>query len=99
LFIAIFSCRSSLISSIIIILIGASVTAFVHPKQHRQIRRPSSCKIINSSSKDNNNHTAIQVKPKIFGHGSLCWNPGTDVILSLAHMEEDEMDHDATTSY
>ena len=34
-------------------------------------------------------------KLKIFGYGSLCWNPGTDGVLSLANIDEDEHDHDA----
>jgi len=30
---------------------------------------------------------------KIFGYGSLCWHPGSDGVLSLANIEEDERDH------
>jgi len=37
-------------------------------------------------------------KLKIFGYGSLCWHPGADGVLSLASIEEDEHDHDVTTS-
>ena len=32
-------------------------------------------------------------KLKIFGYGSLCWHPGSDGVLSLANIEEDELDH------
>ncbi|KAL7498782.1 hypothetical protein ACHAWT_008792 [Skeletonema menzelii] len=35
-------------------------------------------------------------KLKIFGYGSLCWNPGSDGVLSLANIEQDEHDHDET---
>jgi hypothetical protein len=37
-------------------------------------------------------------KLKIFGYGSLCWHPGTDGVLSLANIEQDEHDHDVLTS-
>lgn len=37
-------------------------------------------------------------KLKIFGYGSLCWHPGADGVLSLANIEQDEHDHDATTT-
>ena len=35
-----------------------------------------------------------QGKLKIFGYGSLCWHPGSEGVLSLASIEEDEHDHD-----
>jgi len=37
-------------------------------------------------------------KLKIFGYGSLCWHPGTDGVLSLANIEQDEHDHDVLAS-
>ncbi|KAL9186771.1 hypothetical protein ACHAXT_010491 [Thalassiosira profunda] len=33
-------------------------------------------------------------KLKIFGYGSLCWHPGSDGVLSLANIADDERDHD-----
>ena len=33
-------------------------------------------------------------KLKLFGYGSLCWHPGTDGVLSLANIEQDEHDHE-----
>ncbi|KAL7533380.1 hypothetical protein ACHAXR_005195 [Thalassiosira sp. AJA248-18] len=37
-------------------------------------------------------------KLKIFGYGSLCWHPGSDGVLSLANIEEDEHGHDNPTN-
>ena len=49
-------------------------------------------------------HTAMDIdellnlnndgKLKIFGYGSLCWHPGSEGVLSLANIEEDEHAHD-----
>lgn len=42
-------------------------------------------------------HSLLEVnngKLKIFGYGSLCWHPGTDGVLSLANISEDEHDAD-----
>jgi len=33
---------------------------------------------------------------RIFGYGSLCWHPGSDGVLSLANLEEDDDDDHAT---
>ena len=39
-----------------------------------------------------------QGKLKIFGYGSLCWNPGTEGVLSLANIEEDVHDQDESAT-
>ncbi|EED91746.1 predicted protein [Thalassiosira pseudonana CCMP1335] len=33
-------------------------------------------------------------KLRIFGYGSLCWHPGSEGVLSLGNIEEDEHDHE-----